>query len=53
MNTPEQIWIIKNKIEDIRSSIACDDSIDYQRKYTEIHELEKQLSFLEKDSKPE
>jgi len=53
MNTQEQIWTIKNKILDIRSSIACDDSIDYPRKYAEIHELEKKLSLLEKDLKQE
>jgi hypothetical protein len=47
MNTQDQIWVIKNKIRDIRSSIACESNIDYKSQYAEIYKLEQQLNTLE------
>jgi hypothetical protein len=46
MNTQDQIWIIQNKIHELKLIIASQDVTNYTLLYDELQNLEKELKVL-------
>jgi hypothetical protein len=46
MNIQDRIWIIQNKIHELKLSIAIEEVKDYKFLYDELYQLEKELEDL-------